>query len=74
MRANPHQQGALVGAALQVDSAYAQPRIASYRRKAAQVAIAWLLTRGQDRKDLPIRTVVDYLVETFDDARALFDE
>lgn len=34
----------------------------------------WLLTRGQDRKDLPIRTVIDYLVEVFDDARPLFDE
>lgn len=34
----------------------------------------WLLTRGQDRKDLPIRTVVDYLVEAFDAERALFDE
>jgi len=34
----------------------------------------WLLTRGQDRKDLPIRTVVDYLSEAFDAERALFDE
>lgn len=31
-----------------------------------------LLTRRQDRKDLPIRTVVEYLVEVFDDERALF--
>ena len=34
----------------------------------------WLITRGQDRKDLPIRTVVDYLLETFASERALFDE
>ena len=33
-----------------------------------------LLTRRQDRKDLPIRTVVDYLVEVFDDERALFSQ
>lgn len=32
-----------------------------------------LLTRRQDRKDPPIRTVVDYLVEVFDNERALFD-
>lgn len=34
----------------------------------------WLITRGQDRKDLPIRTVVDYLLETFASERALFEE
>jgi hypothetical protein len=32
-----------------------------------------LLTRRQDRKDPPIRTVVDYLIEVFDDERALFN-
>ncbi|MNV67215.1 LysR substrate binding domain protein [compost metagenome] len=31
-----------------------------------------LLTRRQDRKDLPIRTVVEYLIEVFDNERALF--
>lgn len=34
----------------------------------------WLITRGQDRKNLPIRTVVDYLLETFASERALFEE
>lgn len=34
----------------------------------------WLITRRQDRKDVPIRTVVDYLLETFASERALFDE
>lgn len=32
-----------------------------------------LLTRRQDRKDLPIRAVVDYLIQVFDDERALFE-
>ncbi|MBI0328811.1 LysR family transcriptional regulator [Burkholderia plantarii] len=32
----------------------------------------WLLIRRQDRKDLPIRTVVDYLARVFDEARPLF--
>lgn len=33
----------------------------------------WLLTRRQDRKDIPIRTVVDYMLQMFADERALFD-
>ncbi|WMD21621.1 LysR family transcriptional regulator [Achromobacter seleniivolatilans] len=32
-----------------------------------------LLTRRQDRKDLPIRAVVEYLVQVFESERALFD-
>jgi DNA-binding transcriptional LysR family regulator len=31
-----------------------------------------LLTRRQDRKDMPIRTVVDYLIQVFSDEQALF--
>ncbi|WP_186044304.1 LysR family transcriptional regulator [Burkholderia gladioli] len=33
----------------------------------------WLLIRRQDRKDLPIRTVVDYLTRRFEEARDLFE-
>lgn len=33
----------------------------------------WLLTRRQDRKDVPIRTVADHLVRLFADERALFE-
>jgi molybdate transport repressor ModE-like protein len=33
----------------------------------------WLITRQQDRKDLAIRTVVDFLVELFSARRALFE-
>jgi DNA-binding transcriptional LysR family regulator len=33
----------------------------------------WLLTRRQDRKEAPIRTVVDALIEMFRDERALFE-
>lgn len=33
----------------------------------------WLLMRRQDRKDLPIRTVVDHLTQAFADERALFE-
>jgi len=33
----------------------------------------WLLTRRQDRKDLAVRTVADYLAQAFGDARALFE-
>jgi DNA-binding transcriptional LysR family regulator len=33
----------------------------------------WLLTRRQDRKELPIRTVVDAVTAMFRDARALFE-
>jgi molybdate transport repressor ModE-like protein len=33
----------------------------------------WLLTRRQDRRDLPVRTVVDYLMRIFADERALFE-
>jgi DNA-binding transcriptional LysR family regulator len=33
----------------------------------------WLLTRRQDRKELPIRTVVDVLIELFRAERALFE-
>ena len=32
-----------------------------------------LLARRQDRKDLPIRAVVDYLIQVLDDERALFE-
>jgi hypothetical protein len=32
----------------------------------------WLLTRPQDRKDLRIVTVADYLQSTFERERALF--
>jgi DNA-binding transcriptional LysR family regulator len=32
----------------------------------------WLLTRPQDRKNLPVRTVVDYLAEVFSGEQALF--
>lgn len=32
-----------------------------------------LLTRGQDRKDPPIRAVVEYLIEIFDAERGLFE-
>jgi DNA-binding transcriptional LysR family regulator len=32
----------------------------------------WLLTRPQDRKNLPVRTVVDYLVQVFSGEHALF--
>jgi len=32
----------------------------------------WLLMRRQDRKDLPIRTVADYLIQTFANERSLF--
>ncbi|MCC2655251.1 MAG: LysR family transcriptional regulator [Panacagrimonas sp.] len=34
---------------------------------------AWLITRHQDRKDLPIRTAVDFLTEVFSSQRALFE-
>ncbi len=34
----------------------------------------WLLTRRQQRKDLPIRTVADYLTKIFATERALFEE
>ena len=33
----------------------------------------WLITRQHDRKDLPIRTVVEYLIELFSARRALFE-
>lgn len=33
---------------------------------------AWLLMRPQDRKDLPIRAVADYLVATFEQEQGLF--
>jgi DNA-binding transcriptional LysR family regulator len=33
----------------------------------------WLLTRRRDRKEAPIRTVVDALIEMFRDERALFE-
>lgn len=33
----------------------------------------WLLTRPQDRRDLSIRTVVEFLTETFSTERALFE-
>ncbi|MEK6345962.1 MAG: LysR family transcriptional regulator [Burkholderia sp.] len=33
----------------------------------------WLLLRRQDRKDLPIRTVVEHVARVFDEARALFE-
>ena len=33
----------------------------------------WLLIRRQDRKDLPIRTVVEYLTRMFADGQALFE-
>lgn len=33
----------------------------------------WLITRHQDRKDLPIRTVVDFLAALFSSRRALFE-
>jgi len=33
----------------------------------------WLLTRRHDRKDLPIRTVVEHLTEVFAGERALFE-
>ncbi|WMJ69259.1 LysR family transcriptional regulator [Stenotrophomonas sp. 24(2023)] len=33
----------------------------------------FLLTRRQDRRDLPIRTVADHLLQVFADARALFE-
>lgn len=32
----------------------------------------WLLIRGQDRRDLPIRTVAEYLIRVFEEERALF--
>lgn len=32
----------------------------------------WLLTRRQDRSDLPVRTVADHLLHLFDEHRALF--
>jgi molybdate transport repressor ModE-like protein len=34
----------------------------------------WLITRRQNRKDLPIRTVADYLAKIFVDERELFEE
>ena len=33
----------------------------------------WLLTRRQDRKDVPIRTVADHITQLFADERALFE-
>jgi DNA-binding transcriptional LysR family regulator len=33
----------------------------------------WLLTRRQHRKDLPIRTVAEYLTKIFATERALFE-
>jgi DNA-binding transcriptional LysR family regulator len=33
----------------------------------------WLLTRPQDRKNLPVRTVVDYLTQVFASEQALFE-
>lgn len=33
----------------------------------------WMLTRRQDRKDLPIRAVTDYLARIFAEERSLFD-
>jgi hypothetical protein len=33
----------------------------------------WLITRRHDRKDLPIRTVVDCLAQVFDRERELFE-
>ncbi|WP_067065398.1 LysR family transcriptional regulator [Roseateles chitosanitabidus] len=33
----------------------------------------WLLIRGQDRHDLPIRTVAEHLIRVFEEARALFE-
>lgn len=33
----------------------------------------WLITRHQDRKDLPIRTAADFLAELFSSQRALFE-
>lgn len=33
----------------------------------------WLITRGQSRKDLAIRTVVDFLTQIFSDERALLE-
>lgn len=33
----------------------------------------WLITRRHDRKDLPIKTVVDYLTQIFASERALFE-
>jgi len=33
----------------------------------------WLITRQQDRKDRPIRTVADFLVQVFTEERALFE-
>jgi molybdate transport repressor ModE-like protein len=33
----------------------------------------WLITRQHDRKDLPIRTTVDFLAEAFSARRALFE-
>ena len=35
---------------------------------------AWLLTRRQQRKDLPIRTVAEYITKIFATERALFEE
>ncbi|WP_343631045.1 LysR family transcriptional regulator [Roseateles sp.] len=32
----------------------------------------WLLIRGRDRRDLPIRTVAEYLIRVFEEERALF--
>ncbi|MDB5807671.1 MAG: LysR family transcriptional regulator [Betaproteobacteria bacterium] len=34
----------------------------------------WALLRRQDRKDLPIKTVLEYLARTFADEQALFEE
>jgi DNA-binding transcriptional LysR family regulator len=35
---------------------------------------AWLLTRRQQRKDLPIRTVAEYITKIFATERVLFEE
>jgi DNA-binding transcriptional LysR family regulator len=34
----------------------------------------WLVSRPQDRKDLLVRMVIDYLVKLFEEERALFEE
>ena len=34
----------------------------------------WLVSRPQDRKDILVRTVIDYLIKLFEEERALFEE
>jgi DNA-binding transcriptional LysR family regulator len=34
----------------------------------------WVVTRRQDLKDLPVRTIIDYLSDLFRQKRKLFEE